>query len=67
MQDEERDELTTCIACGTLTESTADRSFAFGTGNELCSACALARGGWHRADRDVWDPPPDLRGLHGKD
>jgi hypothetical protein len=67
MQDEERDEFGTCSACGTVIESTADRSYSFGTGQELCSACALARGGQYRADRDVWDPPPNLRGLKGGD
>ena len=66
-QEDERDEFGTCLACGAIIESTAERSFSFGTGNELCSACAIARGGQYSVDRDVWDPPPDLSGLHGED
>jgi hypothetical protein len=64
---DERDEFGTCLACGAVIESTVDRSFVFGTGNELCSACAIARGGAYIVDRDVWDPPPDVTGLHGEE
>lgn len=68
MQDgEEGDEFGTCLACGAVIESTAARSYFFGSGNELCNACAIARGGAYVVDRDVWDPPPDLAGLHGDD
>lgn len=63
MQEEDREAFATCLACGAVIESTADRSFPFGGGNELCNVCAVARGGAYCADRDVWDPPPDLSGL----
>ncbi len=68
MQDEdEREDFGTCLACGAVIESTAARSYVFGSGNELCSACALARGGAYVVDRDVWDPPPDVTDLPGVD
>ena len=66
-QGDEQDEFGTCLACGAVIESSAERSFSFGSGNELCSACAIARGGAYSADRDVWDPPPDLAGLRIED
>lgn len=67
MQQQERDEFGTCLACGAVIESNLGRSFPFGTGNELCNACAIARGGQYCVDRDVWDPPPDVNGLRDED
>jgi hypothetical protein len=66
-EDQEREEFGTCLACGAVIESSAVRSFGFGAGNELCHTCAIARGGAYVVDRDVWDPPPDLKGLHWDD
>jgi hypothetical protein len=64
MQDEDdREGFGTCLACGAIIESTMARSYLFGQGDELCSACAATRGGVYVVDRDVWDPPPDLSGL----
>ncbi len=65
--DERRDEENTCAACGAVIGSAAERSFGFGAQAELCARCAIARGGVYRADRDVWDPPPDLAGLQPED
>lgn len=68
MQDDERrDEEGICAVCGVVIGSTLERSYAFGPRAELCARCAIARGGVYRADRDVWDPPPELSGLHPED
>ncbi|MEZ4331057.1 MAG: hypothetical protein R3F35_04865 [Myxococcota bacterium] len=68
MSDEaQREEEGTCAACGGVIGSTMERSFVFGPRAELCARCAIERGGAYRADRDVWDPPPELSGLHPED
>jgi hypothetical protein len=49
--------------CGARITSDLDRTFAFGAENLLCGSCAAARGGRYDAERDAWDPPPDLADL----
>ena len=58
---EDRDEADVCASCGT--RGALERAFAFGTGNLLCAACAIARGGRYDALRDAWEVAPDLAGL----
>jgi len=52
-----------CGACGARLAGGADRAYRFGTENALCWECAAARGGRYDAERDAWDPPPDLADL----
>jgi hypothetical protein len=60
---EDREEREVCASCGERIAPESERAFTFGTGNVLCAACSVQRGGRYDARRDVWDEPPDLAGL----
>ena len=60
---DDRDENEACSSCGAVLLSDSERGFRFGTGNVLCTACAIARGGQYDAARDAWSVLPDLSGL----
>jgi len=60
---EDRSERESCASCGERIAPESEAGFAFGTGNVLCAACAIRRGGRYDAQRDVWDEAPDLSGL----
>jgi hypothetical protein len=60
---EDREEREVCALCGERLATETEGGFRFGTGNALCPACALARGGRYDARRDAWEVAPDLTGL----
>ena len=60
---EDREEREVCARCGERIAPESEGAFAFGSGNVLCRACAVERGGRYDARRDAWDRSPDLAGL----
>lgn len=60
---DDREERDVCELCGARVSASTEAAFAFGAGGVLCFECATRRGGSFDADRDLWDPPPDLEGL----
>jgi hypothetical protein len=52
-----------CGVCGSSLSAETQSAYSFGTAGVLCFECSIARGGRFDADRDTWDPPPDIAGL----
>jgi hypothetical protein len=52
-----------CGLCGASVSGSTESAFSFGTAGLLCFECSMARGGRFDAQRERWDPPPDVADL----
>jgi hypothetical protein len=60
MDELERAEMSTCVACGAEISIERERGYALGGATALCFACAMDRGGVYDETRERWTTPPDV-------
>ncbi len=63
MHRSERENLVTCVACGSETAGSLERGFSIGADSVLCYECAKQRGGRWDEERAIWTREPDVAGL----
>jgi hypothetical protein len=63
MHEQESNELTECLDCGSVIAPAADHAFAVDSERFLCFGCAAKRGGVFDQWLDRWALPPDIFDL----
>jgi hypothetical protein len=63
MHRKEREEIVTCVDCGSPLDVERERGYSATSEWALCWSCALTRGARFDENEDRWSVPPDLTGL----